>query len=173
MARLQSLRDTPNTSREYETIYILRPNTPNEGVAEVNTRIKGIIENMGGKILKVDNWGKRRLAYEVAKERKGIYLYWLYLAQPGVVEETERNLRMLDNVIRYLTVKVDDNIDVTARPSEIDDSSYEKAAQTAADEEDLFLSRGPDLTDSSDGDDYTAPGFEDVDLSSSNPENQE
>lgn len=172
MARLQSLRDTPNTSREYETIYILRPNTPNEGVAEVNTRIKGIIENMGGKVIKVDNWGKRRLAYEVAKERKGIYLYWLYLAQPGVVEETERNLRMLDNVIRYLTVQVDTNIDVSARPSEIDDTSYEKAAQTAADEEDLFLSRGPDLSDSSDGDDYTAPGFEDVDLPP-NPESQE
>jgi len=166
MARLQSQRDKPGTSREYETIYILRPNTPNEGVAEVNTRIKGIIENMGGKIIKVDNWGKRRLAYEVAKERKGIYLYWLYLAKPGVVEETERNLRMLDSVVRYLTVKVDENVDVTARPSEIDDSSYEKAAQTAADEEDMFLSRGPDLTESSDGDDYTAPGFEDVDISS-------
>jgi len=165
MARLQSQRDTPNTAREYETTYILRPNTPNEGVAEVNTRIRGIIENMGGKVIKVDNWGKRRLAYEVAKERKGIYLYWLYLAQPGVVEETERNLRMLDNVIRYLTVKVDENIDVSARPTEIDDASYEKAAQTAADEEDLFLSRGPDLTETSDGDDYTAPGFEDVDLS--------
>jgi small subunit ribosomal protein S6 len=164
MARLQSLRDTPNTAREYETIYILRPNTPNEGVAEVNTRIKGIIENMGGKIIKVDNWGKRRLAYEVAKERKGIYLYWLYLASPGVVEETERNLRMLDNVIRYLTVKVDDNIDVGARPTEVDATSYEKAAQTAADEEDMFLSRAPELDSSGDGDDYTAPGFEDVDL---------
>src|SRR5215813_6742287 len=142
MTRLASLRDKPGTSREYETIYILRPNTPNEGVAEVNTRIKGVIEGMGGKIIKVDNWGKRRLAYEVAKERKGIYLYWLYLAQPGVVEETERNLRMLDNVIRYLTTKVDENVDVSARPTEIDDASYEKAAQTAADEEDLFLSRG-------------------------------
>jgi len=144
MARLQSLRDTPNTAREYETIYILRPNTPNEGVAEVNTRIKGVIEGMGGKIIKVDNWGKRRLAYEVAKERKGIYLYWQYLAQPGVVEECERNLRMLDNVIRYLTTKVDENIDVSARPTEIDETSYDKAAQTAADEEDLFLSRGGD-----------------------------
>src|SRR5262245_15215534 len=166
MARLQSLRDTPNTSREYETIYILRPNTPNEGVAEVNSRIKGVIESMGGKVIKVDNWGKRRLAYEVAKERKGIYLYWLYLAQPGVVEETERNLRMLDSVIRYLTVKVDDNIDVTARPTEIDDSSYDKAAQTAADEEDLFLARGSDDSllsgDDDDKDDYTAAGFEDV-----------
>jgi len=153
MARLQSLRDTPNTSREYETTYILRPNTPNEGVAEVNTRIKGVIEGMGGKIIKVDNWGKRRLAYEVAKERKGIYIYWQYLANPGVVEETERNLRMLDNVIRYLTVKVDEDIDVAARPSEIDDTSFEKAAQTAADEEDLFLSRGGDDMSSSDDDD--------------------
>lgn len=153
MARLQSLRDTPNTSREYETIYILRPNTPNEGVAEVNARIKGIIEGMGGKIIKVDNWGKRRLAYEVAKERKGIYLYWQYLATPGVVEETERNLRMLDNVIRYLSVKVDEDIDVAARPSELDDASFEKAAQTAADEEDLFLSRGGDDMSSGDDDD--------------------
>ena len=156
MARLQSLRDTPNTAREYETIYILRPNTSNEGVSEVNTRIKGVIEGMGGKLIKVDNWGKRRLAYEVAKERKGIYLYWLYLAQPGVVEEAERNLRMLDSVIRYLTVKVDENIDVTARPTEIDDASYEKAAQTAADEEDLFLSRGSDETSSEDEEDEYA-----------------
>ena len=165
MARLASLRDTPNTSREYETIYILRPNTPNEGVAEVNTKVKAVIEGLGGKILKVDNWGKRRLAYEVAKERKGIYLYWLYLAQPGVVEETERNLRMLDSVIRYLTVKVDENIDVTARPTEIDDASYDKAAQTAADEEDLFLSRGteePLIASDDDEDEYTAAGFEDM-----------
>src|SRR5919109_979253 len=150
MARLQSLRDKPDTAREYETIYILPPKTPKEGVAEVNTRIKGVIEGMGGKIIKVDNWGKRRLAYEVAKERKGIYLYWLYLAQPGVVEETERNLRMLDSVIRYLTVKVDDNIDVGARPSEIDDASYDKAAQTAADEEDMFLQRATEDVPSSD-----------------------
>jgi len=70
-----------------------------------------------------------------------------------VVEEAERNLRMLDNVIRYLTVKVDENIVVEARPSEIDDTSYEKAAQTAADEEDLFLSRGGDDLSSSDDDD--------------------
>ena len=153
MARLQSLRDTPNTAREYETIYILRPNTSNEGVAEVNARIKNVIESMGGKVIKVDNWGKRRLAYEVAKERKGIYLYWQYLAQPGVVEECERNLRMLDNVIRYLTTKVDENIDVTARPTEIDDSSYEKAAQTAADEEDLFLSRGSEEVPSTEDED--------------------
>jgi len=162
MARLASLRDKPGTAREYETVYILRPNTPNEGVAEVNTRIKGVIEGMGGKVIKIDNWGKRRLAYEVAKERKGIYLYWQYLAQPGVVEETERNLRMLDSVIRYLTVKVDEDVDVTARPTEIDETSFEKAAQTAADEEDLFLSRGSDEASSDDDDEFGGDDFEDV-----------
>jgi small subunit ribosomal protein S6 len=152
MARLQSQRDTPNTSREYETIYILRPNTPNEGVAEVNTKVRAIIEGLGGKILKVDNWGKRRLAYEVAKERKGIYLYWQYLGSPGLVEETERNLRMLDNVVRYLTVKVDENIDVTARPTELDDTSFERAATTAADEEDIFLKGVPEAGEHGDDD---------------------
>jgi small subunit ribosomal protein S6 len=152
-ARLESLRDAPGTAREYETTYILRPNTANDGVAEVNGRIRGIIEAMGGRVMKVDNWGKRRLAYEVEKERKGIYLYWLYLARPGVVEEVERNLRMLDGVIRYLTVKVDENIDLGARPTEIDDAAYERAATTAADEEDLFLSRAGEGEGERDDDD--------------------
>jgi len=65
---------------------------------------------------------------------------------------------MLDNVIRYLSTKVDENIDVTARPTEIDETSYDKAAQTAADEEDLFLSRGGDDVphdDDDDDDDYS------------------
>ena len=157
--RPQSLRDAPGTSREYETVYVLRPNTANDGVSEVNTKVKSVIEGMGGKILKIDNWGKRRLAYEVAKERKGIYLYWRYLATAGVVEETERNLRMLDNVIRFLTIRVDENVDSEARPTELDDTSYERAATTAADEEDLFLSRP---SEPSEEDEYG--GFEDGDV---------
>jgi small subunit ribosomal protein S6 len=173
MARLESLRDAPGTSREYETVYILRPNTANDGVAEVNTKVKGIIEGLGGKILKLDNWGKRRLAYEVSKERKGIYLYWRYLASPGVVEETERNLRMLDTVIRYMTVKVDEDVVADARPSEIDETTYEKAAATAADEEDMFLTRGGAEDHSSrnddDEDDFVAPGFEDDPVVNADP----
>ncbi len=139
MTQLKSLADAPGTSREYETIYILRPNITNDEVADVNKRVRGIIEGMGGKILKVDNWGKRRLAYEVKKERKGIYLYWQYLAGPGVVDEFERNMRMLDSVIRYMTVKLDADIDPEARPTDVDEETYEKAANTAADEEDMFL----------------------------------
>jgi small subunit ribosomal protein S6 len=147
MTQLKSLADAPGTNREYETIYILRPNITNDEVAEVNKRVRGIIEGMGGKILKVDNWGKRRLAYEVKKERKGIYLYWQYLAGPGVVDEFERNMRMLDSVIRYMTVKLDADIDPEARPSDVNEETYEKAANTAADEEDMFLRHHDDRSD--------------------------
>jgi small subunit ribosomal protein S6 len=163
MARLESLADAPGTLREYETIYILRPNTTNESVAEVNKRVRGIIETMGGTIIKVDNWGKRRLSYEVKKERKGIYLYWQYLAGADTVAEFERNMRMLDSVVRYMTVKVDADIDPGARPTELDDESFERAANTAADEEDVMLghapSRGDD--DDDDDDDYSNYGRDD------------
>ncbi len=92
--QLKSMQDEPNTAREYETIFILRADTANDGVAQVNGRLRGVLDQMGGKVLKLDNWGKRKLAYEVRKQLKGIYLYWRYLATSGVVEELERNLRM-------------------------------------------------------------------------------
>lgn len=142
MADVTSLADAPNTLREYETIYILRPDTVNEKVADVNERVRGIIESRGGKVLSVDNWGKRKLAYEVKKELKGIYLYWQYLASTDVVAEFERNMRMLDSVVRYMTVQVAQDIDPGARESQIDEESYTRAATTAADEEELMLGRG-------------------------------
>lgn len=159
-AELPSLADAPNTWREFETIYILRPASTNEQVAEINSRVKGIIEERGGKVLKVDNWGKRRLAYEVKKERKGIYLYWQYLAAHGVVEEVERNMRMLDGVIRFMTVKLGADVDPEARPTDVTDETYEAAANTAADEEDMFLrstsdsDMDRDRDDDDDEDDY-------------------
>lgn len=138
MATLKSLRDQPNTAREYETIFILRADTANDAIAQVNQRLRGILDSMGGKVLKLDNWGKRKLAYEVRKQLKGIYLYWQYLATSGVVEEVERNLRMLDSVIRYYTVKVDSDIDPNARPTDVSDETWTKAATTAADEEEIM-----------------------------------
>lgn len=137
MAQLQSLAYAPGTLREYETIYILRPETVSDKVAEVNTRVRGIIETGGGKVINLDNWGKRRLAYEVKKELKGIYLYWLYLGSPEIVAEFERNLRMLDPVIRYMTVRRDENVDPSARPTDFDDEKFERASITAADEDEL------------------------------------
>jgi small subunit ribosomal protein S6 len=141
MAELQSLADAPGTLREYETIYILRPDTLNDKVAEVNTRVRGIIETLGGVVLSVDNWGKRKLAYEIKKELKGIYLFWQYLGSPQVVTEFERNMRMLDPVIRYMTVLAGRDIDPATKQSQVTEETYQKAASTAADEEELMLRR--------------------------------
>jgi small subunit ribosomal protein S6 len=133
----QSMRDEPGTLREYETIFILRPDTQNDAIATVNGRIRGVIEQAGGKLLKLDNWGKRKLAYEIKKELKGIYLYWQYLGSSGLVQELERNLRMLDSVVRYYTTIVDGDIDPNARPSDVTDETFAAAATTGPDEEEI------------------------------------
>ncbi len=138
MSQLKSYRDEPGTAREYETVFILRPDTSNESVGVVNTRLRGIVDSLGGRVLKLDNWGKRKLAYEVKKELRGIYLYWQYLGTSGLVAELERNLRMLDSVIRYTTVKIDADVDPNARPSDMTEETWAKAAVTAADEEELM-----------------------------------
>jgi small subunit ribosomal protein S6 len=150
MADLQSLADAPGTLREYETIYILRPDTQNDRVADVNQRVRGIIESMGGVVLNVDNWGKRKLAYEIKKELKGIYLFWSYLGSPQVVTEFERNMRMLDPVIRYMTVMAARDIDPATKQSQVTDETYQKAASTAADEEELMLRRTEEAAEGDD-----------------------
>ncbi len=138
-----SMRDEPGTQREYETIFILRPDTNQEGIQTVNTRIRSIIDQMGGRLIKLDNWGKRKLAYEVKKQLKGIYLYWQFLGTSGVVEEIERNLRMLDSVIRYYTVKVDEDVNPEAKPAAVDEEAFNKAATTVPDEEELVTGAAP------------------------------
>jgi len=133
--RYGSSGDIPGRKREYETIFILRPDLANDGISAVNTKIRGVVEGNGGKLLKIENWGRRKLAYEVKKQLKGIYLFWRYLGDAGLVEEVERNLRLSDQVIRYYSVKVSENVDVATSTSEVTDESFANAAVPGADEE--------------------------------------
>ena len=171
-AMATSMRDEPGTQREYETIFILRPDTNQEGITLVNTRVRSVVEQMGGKILKLDNWGKRKLAYEIKKQLKGIYLYWQYLGTTGLVEEIERNLRLLDQVVRYYTVKIDEDVDPTARPTAVDEETFVKAASTVPDEEELVTGTAlPRFRDDDDGDeDEFDPELEEIDLGNEKPE---
>ncbi|MDY0058506.1 MAG: 30S ribosomal protein S6 [Myxococcota bacterium] len=122
---------TPETLHEYENIIILRPDLLDEGVERIKGRIAQVIEKEKGQLLRFDNWGKRKLAYEVKKHGKGIYLYTLLLGHPGIIAEVERNLRMWDDVIRYMTVKVDEDVDPSARPTEVTAEELERAVQAA------------------------------------------
>lgn len=135
--RTGSSRDMAGRKREYETIYILRPDSTTDVIAQVNQKIRGVIEAGGGSLLKVDNWGKRKLAYEVKKQLKGIYLFFSYLGTAGLVEEVERNLRLTDSVIRYYSVKMAENVDPAARASELTEESFAKASTPGPDEEEI------------------------------------
>ena len=135
--RYGSSHDIAGRKREYETIYILRPDITHEAVGAVNTKVRGVIEAGGGTLLKVDNWGKRRLAYEVKKQMKGMYLFFSYLGSAGLVEEVERNLRLTDSVIRTYSVRIAENVDPATRTSEVTDESFAKAATPRPDEEEI------------------------------------
>ncbi len=103
-------------AREYETIFILHPESGAAVIDKVADRCQEVITRLEGKLLRAENWGNRRLAYPVRKNPKGIYIYLRYLGYQDMVHELERNLRMLDTVIKYLTVKVDEDVDPEARP---------------------------------------------------------
>ena len=93
------------------------------------------IDYKDASLLKVDNWGKRKLAYEVKKQLKGIYLFFSYLGTAGLVEEVERNLRLTDSVIRYYSVKIHENVDPAVRVTELTEESFTKASTPGPDEE--------------------------------------
>ena len=108
--------------REYETIYILRPDIDADSADRVAHRVSDVVEREHGKLVKFEAWGRRKLAYEVNKQRKGVYVYVKYLGKGGLVHELERNLRLQDVVLKHLTVQVRDDVDaggVTIDPEEV------------------------------------------------------
>lgn len=98
------------SDREYETIYVLRPDADRENTERVATRVSDVIAKGGGKLTRVENWGRRRLAYDVKKYKRGVYVYLTYVGRGELVSEIERNLRMLDAVLKFQTVKIRDGL---------------------------------------------------------------
>ncbi len=121
------------TAREYECVMIVRPTTTKDGIKELVDRVQGIFGKTGGRLQKIDNWGLRTLAYPIAKNKQGVYLYLQYLGGSDLVLELERNLRIWDEVVRYLNVLIDEDVDPTARPSEISEELLSAATESAPD----------------------------------------
>src|SRR2546421_9123548 len=106
--------------REYETIFLVRPDLAEDLVDKIVERMRGIVHRDGGKVIKVENWGKKKTAYEVKKNFRAIYIRFLYLGNTHQVAEFERNLRMTDDVLKYQSVKIADDVDAAARAVEPD-----------------------------------------------------
>jgi small subunit ribosomal protein S6 len=100
--------------RHYETIYILDPNLTVEDYKEVTKKYNDLVEKQKGAIIKVEEWGNQKLAYEVKKFDKGAYFLMNYCGEPGVTAELERGLKLDDRVLKYQTIKLGDKVDPNA-----------------------------------------------------------
>lgn len=98
--------------RIYEILFIIRPDVPEEELDGIVEPLRGVVAGGGGNVDKVDKWGKRRLAYRVSKYREGFYVLFQFSTdQPGdTVKELERRLRVSDTVIKFLTVRIDQEV---------------------------------------------------------------
>ncbi len=97
--------------KRYETIYIVNPNLDADSLKEVVTKFSDLVKKLKGYIVKINEWGKRKLAYEVKRFDKGYYVVLDFCGLPGIVKELERNLNIDDRILKYLTVKIDEDAD--------------------------------------------------------------
>ena len=97
--------------RRYETIYIVNPNLDADSLSEVIAKFADLIKKLKGCIVKVNERGKRRLAYEVKRFDKGYYVVLDFCGLPTVVKELERSLKLDDRILKYLTVKIAEDVD--------------------------------------------------------------
>lgn len=102
--------------REYETIFLIKPDATDDAVEKLRERVRGIINREGGKALRFTIWGKKKTMFPVAKQPRAIYVHASFLGGSTLVAEVERNLRNLDEVTRFLSVKIADEVDPETRP---------------------------------------------------------
>ena len=92
---------------KYESVIIVNPNVDEEGIKALEKKFTDIINN-DGKLEKIDNLGKRKLAYEVKKNNEGIYLVLTFEANADLIEELQRNYRITDEVIKFTVIKIEE-----------------------------------------------------------------
>jgi len=119
--------------RRYETIFIARPNVGEDEIEAITAKATSTIESDGGTILRVNNWGLKKLAYLIKKENQGYYVYIDYAGVPESIAEIERVFRIDDRVLKYLTVKLADTCD----PEAVKEQLAQEESVPVPEEEDL------------------------------------
>lgn len=101
--------------RTYELVYIIAPDATDEQVEAVHQQVDATVQRLGGTLEKTDNWGRRKLAYEIAHHREGIYVLEVIVGSGELMKELDRRLKVADEVIRHLIVRVDEDQRVVER----------------------------------------------------------
>ena len=102
-------------NRKYELVYVVSPDATEEQVTGLHTEVEGIVQRLNGTLEKTDNWGRRKLAYEIGRHKEGTYVLETILGSGELMKEIERRLKVNDLIIRQLVVRVDEEEAVVER----------------------------------------------------------
>jgi small subunit ribosomal protein S6 len=109
------LEEQRMADRQYELVYILPPDTTEQQVAELHSQVDAVVSRMSGHIEKTENWGRKRLAYDIGHNKEGVYVLQVINGGGELMKELDRRLKVMDQVIRHMVVRVDQEKKVVER----------------------------------------------------------
>jgi small subunit ribosomal protein S6 len=121
--------------RRYETVWVVNGDLPDEEIKATIDKFTKVITGQGGTLVSVEEWGRRKLAYKIEGTFRGCYIIADFAGLPATVKELERNFRIDDRIIRYLTTKKADQVDLAALEAEIAAKAQDAAARVKAEAE--------------------------------------
>jgi small subunit ribosomal protein S6 len=102
-------------TRKYELVYIVSPEASDDQVTDLHNQVEAIVQRIGGAIEKTENWGRRRLAYEIGRHKEGTYVLEVINGTGELMKEIDRRIKVTDLIIRHLVVRVDEQQGVIER----------------------------------------------------------
>jgi small subunit ribosomal protein S6 len=103
------------STRQYELVYIVSPDSTDQQVTDLHTQVEEIIGRYQGQLEKTENWGRRKLAYEIGPHKEGTYVLEVINGSGDLVKELDRRLKVSDQIIRHMIVRVDQDMRVVER----------------------------------------------------------
>lgn len=106
---------TAVADRQYELVYILPPDTTEQQATELHDQLQAVVARMNGAIERTENWGRKRLAYDIGHHKEGVYVLEVVNGSGELMKELDRRLRVMDQVVRHIIVRVDEEKKVVER----------------------------------------------------------
>jgi small subunit ribosomal protein S6 len=120
--------------RRYESVVILDPEMPDDDIRNFTEKYTELIKTNGGEIIKIEDWGFKRLAYLVKKKEKGRYILFDFVGLPALITELERQFKISEEVLKFLSVKLDEDVDLEAFKAAEEEKAAAEAARRAPSE---------------------------------------
>ncbi|MGZ3598167.1 MAG: 30S ribosomal protein S6, partial [Syntrophales bacterium] len=117
--------------KRYETLFIVQIDLSTDELNNIIERYRAIITSLKGTIIKVEKWGKRKLAYEIKKQSNGNYVLLDFAGKSAIIDELERNFKIDDKILKFMTIMEDDNVDLAAIEKEIQDENKTETPRAA------------------------------------------